>query len=139
MRAFLAVSLLACSSQTVVPGALVLGIHTNDLVIADDVNALGLYILHQDATGRVRERLAYEVAPLRVDGQVLVYLPATMVLEASDREGDRVHARLVAYRSDRTVVTMREARAQVPTDQSRLLRLNLFFTNSGNVVDAAPG
>lgn len=139
LRALLAASLVACSAKTVTPGALVLGIHTNDLVIADDVNLIGLYVAQIEAGGRVRQRLAYEAAPLRVGDDVRIRFPASLVLEARDEPGDRIHARLIAYRGDRReVLTMREARSQVPSEGARLLKLNLFFTNAGNVVDSQP-
>lgn len=138
-RAWLPALLVACS-DTSPSGSLVLGIHTNDLLIAEDVNLIGLYVDHLDAQGRSVERMAYEVAPLRTGDTVHVPLPSTLVLASSGVQGEKVHARLVAYRKEtREVLTMREAKALVPTDRAQLLRLNLFFTNQNNVVDATPG
>lgn len=142
-RAAALASLIVCSCGTPSPAALVLSLNTNDLAISADTDLVGLYVSQIGENGAVLRVDAHEAAPLRVGDDVKVPFPASLVLVPGEEQTAIVHVRLVAYdnREARTVITMRESRTRAPTpdDGARLLRLDLFFTNQGNVVDATPG
>ena len=133
-------SLLSCTSSNEGEGALVLAINTGDLVLPDDAGTVGLYLTQIDTDGRMRSVLSREEKVFIDDqGNASVQFPGSLVVE-SHGERARLLTRLVAFRKEtREVLTMREARAAVPTDRQALLRLSLFFTNQGNVVDERNG
>ncbi len=144
-RAAALASIVVCSCDSATPSSLVLSLNTNDLAISGDTNLIGLYIAQLDANGAVIRVDSHEAAPLRLpapSNEVKMPFPASLVLVSGERKTERVHIRLIAYRDaeSREVVTMRESRTRVPTQDgdSRLLRLNLFFSNQANVVDNNP-
>lgn len=132
--------LVACAAETESSGFLVVSMHTGDLELPADTDLVGLYIAQIEPDGRTRNVLAYEATPLREKNQpARVVFPADLVV-VSRGETDRVHVRLVAYKQrTHEVLTMREARTQVPVDEGKALRLNLFFINQSNVQDKSPG
>lgn len=123
-------------------GTLRLGLYANDLLIPDETNLMALYMAESDASGRVTKVHAFEAAPLREGDKVYVPFPASLVV-VSGEVTQRVHLKLIAYHVEadgtRRPLTMREARVPVPTEQARLLRLNLFWHGIGNVVDEGTG
>lgn len=134
-----ALATVHCSSDQ---GSLRLGLYVNDLVIPDDTNLMGLYLAELDDAGRTVKAHSFEAAPLREGGVTKIPFPASLVL-VSGETTTRVHARLVAFSvgadGARTPLTMREARTVVPTNEARLVRLQLFWHGTGNVVDDQPG
>lgn len=131
---------MACSSEPSSSGFLRISMHTGDLFLPDDTDRVGLYIAQSDQEGRMRNVLAYEATPLVEPGQApRIRFPADLIV-VSRGEADRVHARLVAFKRDtHEALTMREARVQVPIEDGKGIRLNLFFVNQSNVRDRDPG
>ncbi len=131
--------LLASCSSTSQQGFVVVSINTGDLALPLDSETIGLYISQIDESGRASNLLASEQHVTRNNGVPSVRFPSSLVV-VSNGKSSRIHTRLVAYDGNtRNVLTMRESRTLVPTDSSALLRLNLFYTNQGNVIDDLPG
>ncbi len=132
-------SLLSCTSSGNAGAALVLVINTGDLVLPADAGTVGLYLTQIDDSGRMRSLLAHEEKVVIKDGRASVQFPGSLVVESKGASA-RLHSRFVAFRKEtREVLTMREARSAVPTDGLAQLRLSLFYTNQGNVIDELPG
>lgn len=124
-------------------GGIVLGMAT-DLVVPEDINAVGLYIQHLGETGAVVEQWSFSAAPIYQPdtNEYVVHFPATLGVASNGKDTERLRVRAVGFvdgPQGPVPSVMRESRTRVPTDYTAVLSLPLLWLNAGTASDSRPG
>ena len=113
----------ACGSSRE-PTALFLGV-SSDLVVADDLDAVGLFV---SVKGEIKHARVDGVRP----GGILA-LPGTISILDPEDPATPVHIRVVGYRAQQ-VVSVRDAISTVPPNRISVLRLPIQWLSGGDKV-----